>query len=358
MPMMSHSQSGHMPDMMSMMKTFFDGMTAHQSAMLKSQLEMTGPKRKRAEEEEEEAVDSSPILIDVKNHHLRDDATTIIDWKARDLHPYNGGDQDLYWSRRPKKAVPVIQDLRMSHLTKVPINPKVCIKVHDRGAETTAKQWLSSNYGVEEKDRKLRAERDGMAGAFLLDYNEPKGVWEAVDAIHNYAAVLRQVRPDDWTGELLLRTLHDFRMFAHPSFDAKAQRSLIMDLFDQVLRHNAMMGKCKKPPMDRKEMKELATELLFRIGKLVLSSFYKLSSHCRRCGRIVLIHCTGALLQGREGQPGQCHSRQLLQSERQRPWYGQEPIVGQCGHYQGRSQGHTHSTWTVVGGGEGQALLP
>ena len=55
-----------------------------------------------------------------------------------------------------------------------------------------------------------------------------------VDAIHNYMTVLGQVRPDDWSGKLLLGVLHRCRMFAHPRFSDKVQRDMIMELFDQV----------------------------------------------------------------------------------------------------------------------------
>ena len=106
----------------------------------------------------------------------------------------------------PRKVDPVIEDLKMSHLTKAPINPNVIVKLHNRGAETTAKQWLSTNYSVEDRGGKIRATSNHTAGAFILDYQEPKGVWEAVDAVHNYAMVLRMVRPDDWSGELLLHS--------------------------------------------------------------------------------------------------------------------------------------------------------
>jgi hypothetical protein len=44
------------------------------------------------------------------------------------------------------------------------------------------------------------------------------------------------VRQDDWTGLLLLRILHECRMFAHPKLDIKDQKQLITGLFDQVGR--------------------------------------------------------------------------------------------------------------------------
>lgn len=190
-------------------------------------------KRKRDEEEEEDCK-SLPILIDVENHHLKDDAHTVLDMAARALRPYNGGDLTAYWAKRPRKAEPVIMDIRMSHMTKAPVNPSAVAKLHDRGAETNARHWLSSNYSVKDNDRKIRASDKSTAGSFYYDFSEPGGVWEAVDAVHNYTMALRLVREDDWSGTVLLRVLHECRMFAHPRLTPKIQRELIMGLFNQV----------------------------------------------------------------------------------------------------------------------------
>ena len=221
---------GDMRSMMATMQNFLD-----KSANAFDALASSGKKRGRSDEEDEEPeVKSQPKLIRIENHLLEDDAHSILDWKARSIRPYNGGDQKLYWSQRVRKDTPVIEDLNLSHISKSPINPNVIAKVHDRGCQTTAKQWLSSNYSVEEKGGRIKATDDKSAGAFILNYEDPKGVWEAVDAIHNYNTVLGQVRPEDWSGRLLLKTLHECRMFSHPKFSDKVQRELIMDFFDQV----------------------------------------------------------------------------------------------------------------------------
>ena len=195
-------------------------------------------KRKRGEDEEDGSEDeevgrSQPKLRSFKD--VKDDAHTVIAWKLRaGIRPFNGSDWKSYWENMDQKATPVIEDIQLAHLTKAPINPTVIKKLHDRGAETSGKQWLSTNYSVEDKGVRIRATNDRTAGAFVLDYDDPEGPWEAVDSIFNYAMALSRVRPDDWTGILLLRTLHECRMFSHPRFTAKVQRELIMTMFDQV----------------------------------------------------------------------------------------------------------------------------
>ena len=171
---------------MMMMKLMMEGVSAPIMALAKAQTDSTG-KRKKEQDEEEEAR-SRPVLVDLPGHHLKDDAHNVIDFKARELRPYNGGNQEYYWSRRLRRSAPVIDDLKLQHLAKAPINPTVIVKLHDRGGETSAKQWLSSNYSVEGKGGKIRADNDRTAGAFVLNYSLAKGPcpWEAVDAIHNY----------------------------------------------------------------------------------------------------------------------------------------------------------------------------
>ena len=225
----------------------------------------TSKKRKRDEQEEEEEVKSTPVLIHRENHTLKDDAHSVFDWEARSLRPY-AGDLTLYWSKMTRVSRPIIEDIKMGHMTKSAMNPNIIAKLHDRGAEISGKQWLSSNYSVEGKGGKIRAENDRTAGAFVLDYTEATGVWDAVDAIHNYTIALRFVRPEDYSGQLLLKCLHDVRFFDGAGFSDKKQKTMIMSFFDQVLRTNAMKGRMRKPPMDREEMMAIAKELLFKQG--------------------------------------------------------------------------------------------
>ena len=191
-------------------------------------------KRKRCREEDDEEVEK-PVLIDVKNHRLLDDAKTVFDWKARSLRPFNGADQKVYWENMPVKYKPVLEDVDISHLTKMPVNPSVVAKAHDRGEETTAKQWLSTNYSVRSNDCKMRASDKGLAGSFFYDFQDSKGVWEVVDGVFNYMHVLSVIKPEDYSARLLLYVLHQCRFFSHPNITAKGQKELVMLLFDQVV---------------------------------------------------------------------------------------------------------------------------
>ena len=156
--------------------------------------------------------------------------------------------------------------LKIAHLTRSNISPKTIARVHDRGAELTLKMFLSSNVGVESRDGKLRFDSNSLQGAFLLDYHEPQGVWEAVGAVHNYITVLRGIRTEDYSGHVMLHTLHCVRFFSGACRNVAEQKKMVISFCDQVLRKNACYGRNRSPPMQYKECYELAQQVMFDAG--------------------------------------------------------------------------------------------
>jgi hypothetical protein len=190
----------------------------------------------------EDEPDRVPVLLDVSDHHLKDDGHQVIDFVARSVRPLQC-EQDLWWKNQPRVARPVMEDLKVSHLTCSSISPKTIARVHDRGAELTLKMFLSSNVGVETRDGKLRFDTDSLQGAFLLDYHEPQGVWEAVGAVHNYVTILRLIRTEDYSGHVMLHTLHAVRFFAGACRNVTEQKKMVTNFCDQVFRKNACHGR-------------------------------------------------------------------------------------------------------------------
>ena len=145
-----------------------EGITGPLTAVLahsqadKSSVDSSSAKRKRAEAELEEER-GTPVLVHIENHTIHDDAHSEFDWVARSLRPY-AGSQELYWKNQPRVSRPIIEDLQMDHFSKASINPNLIAKLHDRGAMMTGKQWLSSNYAVEGRWGKIRADSDKTAG--------------------------------------------------------------------------------------------------------------------------------------------------------------------------------------------------
>ena len=213
----------------------------------------------------EDEPDRVPILLDVPDHHIKDDGHDTIDFVARSVRPLQC-EQDIWWKQQPRVARPVLEDLKMTHLTCSSISPKTIARVHDRGAELTLKMFLSSNVGVESRDGKLRFDTNSVQGAFLLDYHEPQGVWEAVGAVHNYITVLKGIRSEDYSGHVMLHTLHSVRFFAGACRNVTEQKKLVTNFCDQVFRKNACNGRNRTPPMDYKTCLELARQVMFEAG--------------------------------------------------------------------------------------------
>ena len=73
-------------------------------------------------------------LVDIKDHHLSDNANDIIDYEVRTkLRPINAK-QEVFWKKFPRVARPIQHELALDFLTKDSINPKVIGRIHDRGA--------------------------------------------------------------------------------------------------------------------------------------------------------------------------------------------------------------------------------
>ena len=226
-----------------------------------------GTKRSREGDEDNKDLErSKPIMVDIKEHHLKDDATTVGDWVARGgLKPWKG-DAKEQWANLPRKVLPVLADLRLKDVWEGQINPSLAEKLHDRGAETKAKQWLSSNHGVEQRGGHVRVDTDKTSGAFEYSYVEASGVHDAVGAIYNYAMALGSVRNEDKSGMVLLGVLHKIRFFAAARIEAKQQKNIIMDLFNDTLMMNAVRGRSMEPPLTFREVMDLAKEKLNEVS--------------------------------------------------------------------------------------------
>jgi hypothetical protein len=83
---------------------------------------------------------------------------------------------------------------------------------------------------------------------------------------------LRNIRPDDFSGHLMLKTLHDVRFFAGACRrDAKLQQRMIKDFMDNTFRKNALRGRCKEPPLDHRQVLEEARSVMVKNGQDGLS---------------------------------------------------------------------------------------
>ena len=64
-------------------------------------------KRKKPEDDFEETPEDL-ILVDIPNHHIRDDGAKVGDWVARGLKPWTG-DQEVLWRNKKRVSRPLFQ---------------------------------------------------------------------------------------------------------------------------------------------------------------------------------------------------------------------------------------------------------
>ena len=245
------------------------GMSAFTKCMetMMSSASKISRKRKSLSDTDSDEGHQEPVLISYPNHDLKDNAKDIIDWKARSLRPFRG-EQKEYWKKQPRVARPIMSDLRNSHLTESPLNPKLIEKLHDRGTELSLKMFHSGNINVEQRRGKVKLDEKSSAAAFQLDYKEPQTVWETVDCVQRYTITLRSVRPDDYTGDLLLRVLHEYRYFAGVSRTDGYQKALITKFVEKVFVENSNRGRSRTPPLDYSEVSRKAKITLHEAGHL------------------------------------------------------------------------------------------
>ena len=82
--------------------------------------------------EEAETVTERPVMVQLDNYSVKDDATEHIDAFLRNkLRPINAK-PEKYWKEFDRVARPVLEAYETSHLTGYLINPRVVEKMHDR----------------------------------------------------------------------------------------------------------------------------------------------------------------------------------------------------------------------------------
>ena len=227
-------------------------------------------KRKKPDDDFEEHPEDL-ILVDVPNHHIKDDGAKVGDWVARSLKPWTG-DQEELWKNKKRVSRPVLQDLKDGHLSRGYVNPRLVARLHDRGAELCLRQFFHKNANVTERKGKLKVDNEANCAAYTYDYVEPQTVWECVDAIFHYVTALRSVRLEDYSGLVLLRALHDVRFFAGANKTDKAQAAMITKFVNYVFVQNSMRGRSLEPPLPYKETLEVAKRVMFEAGHDGMSS--------------------------------------------------------------------------------------
>ena len=215
--------------------------------------------QQEANEEARVRADMKPITVDIKEHHLHDNGIDIIDFVARTkIRPYRGPLKE-YWAALPTKQLPVVEDLNDAHIGTNDINPKILHKLHDRGEQLDIKMFLKKNQMVDAMPKRIttRGNSDGTIGAFEFDYKEPQNIWEIADALYAYTTALHTVRPEDWSGLVLLKVFHKYRCLSNSGRDQAVQAKALVRWINGVLQKNGTRGMNKAPPLDMEEVEQV-----------------------------------------------------------------------------------------------------
>ena len=241
-------------------------------------------KRKIDEEPEEE----EPILI-TGMIDVHDDGFSSIDMSLRKRLKNPNSCPSEWWEadKMDKVTRPVTgTNLYLSHIMPGRINPKTIRRVHDRSMLVTTKSLSSQNSAVTGEKRmtyRLAATEDDdtiLTGSRA--YVDCKTVFEVMDSVMNFVALIHQIRPYSYEGIALMRALHHIRYYFGVSDDAKTQKTLVEKLVAETLSYNQRRGADKKHPATFKKVMELAKEVAITSGISADLLVLKCDPYCGR----------------------------------------------------------------------------
>lgn len=239
--------------------------------MVKRMHDMEGkPGKKKRRLDGVDDNDEEEDLIPVTFAHIEgeDDGQVKICWALRDgkLASFNGN-QEEFWRRQPKVLHPIRESYPESHLRLDPVNPRVTLRDHDRGAKRTIKQYAKVNFRVVKSRATITpVGLDSHDVGLAREYEECTGAYQLVSALWQYAINLFLIRREDYSGLLLLKVLHDVKFFqpvllskvvGKKQRDAK-QVEVMQHFIDEAMERNSMLGKQAKPPLSYEELLRIA----------------------------------------------------------------------------------------------------
>ena len=225
-------------------------------------------KRKKEEELEEEEYTLTNGMV-----HVHDNNSTVIDLNIRQLLHNPNGDPSEWWDSKKMKKVtrPIVaQNLHLSHLMPGRINKATIKKCHDRSELITCKALSSNNSGVHgEKKISYKLQDNEDDTTMLLgsrSYVDCKTVYETIDSVFNYAAIIFQIRPFSYEALSLLRALHHIRYFYGVTDEPKTQKLLLEKYLGEVFAYNQRRGSESKHPATFRKLCEMAKEVVVLCG--------------------------------------------------------------------------------------------
>ena len=239
-------------------------------------------KRKKEEELEEEDFKLIDELLQVCDNN-----STVIDLNIRQLLHNPNGDPSEWWDSKKMKKItrPIVaQNLFLSHLMPGRVNKATIRKCHDRSELITCKALSSNNSGVHgEKKINYKLQDNEDDTTMLLgsrSYVECKTVYETIDSVFNFAAIIFQIRPYSYEAISLLRALHHVRYFYGITDEPKTQKMLLERYLGEVFAYNQRRGSESKHPATFRKLCEMAKEVVVLCGHSTDCLMAKVDPYC------------------------------------------------------------------------------
>ena len=234
-------------------------------------MKLASAKNSRAKNNSPDSDDSDagqePIMTKLDHYKVRDDGTNKLDMKLRNALRTINAKPKRYFKHFSRKVKPALETLENEHLTNTMINPKIMVKLHDRGSYLELRFFDPNNISVETRAPKasFSALSGNVVGTLSADWFEPQTIWACMDAVLNYCVNVYSVRQEDYSPWVLIKALHEIRFFAVCK-NLSQQKKVLTDFVNSFLRKNEILGRKKEPPMDLKAAMDLATASLTKAG--------------------------------------------------------------------------------------------
>ena len=226
----------------------------------------TGNHPPDTDDDSDDEIDK-PEMINWKGYNVRDNGQDTLDMKLRNALKTINAKPETYFKYFDREIKPSFETIEIDHMNFNSVNPRVTKKMFDRGAFLEMKYFDPGNISVNSRPPKasFSARSGDIMGEFSLDWAEPQTMWGCFDAVLNYAINSYTIRSYDYSPWVLIKTLHEMRMF-NVCKSVKEQKKVFTSFVNAFFRKNELQAKKKCPPIDLEAALKVARAELSNAG--------------------------------------------------------------------------------------------
>ena len=190
---------------------------------------------------------------------FEDDCFENLCWNVREKIRPPHSDHKVWWSPKvPVTTHPILAAPCLSFISGVEVSQQAWLSLHCRTNELKI-HWFSSQNCLLSTERKRRIhvenESDGFQKVDISSTLKPVlDAFEFMDCLLTYSVCLRQVRPYDYSADVLLHAYHQMRYFRSTTSNAVLQLKCLVNSCNTILEKNRCRARSKLPPLDFTEV--------------------------------------------------------------------------------------------------------